>query len=128
MKRVIAILLFVLFCLTLLTACGKKAEEPVEPTAAPTAEPAAKPTPTPAPTPEPTPEVTSEPSPEPAPINPLTGEPLAAELAAQRPIAVMINNHEDAQPQCGISEASIIYEIPVEGWITRMIGIFQDYS
>jgi hypothetical protein len=40
----------------------------------------------------------------------------------------MINNISVAQPQLGISKADIIYEILVEGGITRMMAIFQDVS
>ena len=76
-------------------------------------------------TPEPTPESTPEPTPEPAPtiVNPLTGEAVAEDISALRPFAVQMNNHQDALPQCGISAASIIYEMPEEG-ITRMTAIF----
>ena len=31
-------------------------------------------------------------------------------------------------PQYGISQASIIYEAPVEGRITRLMGLFEDYD
>lgn len=37
----------------------------------------------------------------------------------------MINNIVYAQPQVGISNADIIYEIPAEGGITRMMAIFS---
>ena len=40
----------------------------------------------------------------------------------------MINNIRTAQPQLGISKADIIYEIVVEGGITRMMALFQDLS
>lgn len=39
----------------------------------------------------------------------------------RRPIAVMLDNHWDARPQMGFSEAKIIYEMQVEGTITRMM-------
>lgn len=45
-----------------------------------------------------------------------------------RPISVMLNNIVDAMPQCGVGEADIVYEMVVEGGITRMLGIFSDYS
>jgi hypothetical protein len=38
----------------------------------------------------------------------------------------MVNNHPDAQPQCGISGADIVYEVLAEGQITRMIMVFSD--
>lgn len=45
---------------------------------------------------------------------PLTGEPLSSKPANTRPFAVMINNIVFAQPQVGISNADMIYEIPAE--------------
>lgn len=58
----------------------------------------------------------------------LTGEWIDAELAAKRPVAVMLENTSASQPSYGISNADIIYEYPVEGGITRFMAIFQDYS
>jgi len=44
-----------------------------------------------------------------------------------RPIAVMINNHKIAQPyQTGLNDAYLVYEIVVEGGITRMMAVFKD--
>ena len=57
----------------------------------------------------------------------LTGLPVSDELYHARPLAVMFNNIEAGCPQAGIAEASIIYEVPVEGRITRLMGIFEDY-
>lgn len=55
---------------------------------------------------------------------PFTG--LAVEkAAAQRPLAVMINNAPAARPQSGMSAADIIIEVLAEGGITRFIAIFQ---
>ena len=42
----------------------------------------------------------------------------------RRPLAVMIENHEEARPQSGLSYADIIYEAVVEGGVTRFMGIF----
>lgn len=42
----------------------------------------------------------------------------------RRPLAVMIENSEDARPQSGLSRADIIYEALAEGWITRFMGVF----
>lgn len=61
----------------------------------------------------------------PSGINPLTGLPMEPEYEMNRPIAVMFNNLKAAQPQLGISQADIIYEVPTEGGITRMVGLFQ---
>ena len=80
--------------------------------------------------PEVTPEIQPESQPEPAPevdpfTNPLTGETGEVELASDRPVAIMLNNLKKALPQAGISQADVIYEIPVEGGITRMMALFQ---
>ncbi|MGI6446368.1 MAG: DUF3048 domain-containing protein [Candidatus Ozemobacteraceae bacterium] len=42
-----------------------------------------------------------------------------------RPMAIMIENHRLARPQTGLNEANIVYEIPVEGGITRFMGIYN---
>ncbi len=61
--------------------------------------------------------------------NPLTGTyDLADEAVGKRPVAIMINNIKIALPQSGISEADIMYEMPVEGGITRMMAVFADYT
>ena len=44
-----------------------------------------------------------------------------------RPIAIMINNHKTAQPlQTGLNDAYLVYEIVVEGGITRMLAVYKD--
>ena len=43
-----------------------------------------------------------------------------------RPYAVMINTHNDALPQSGLQNAYIVYELMVEGGITRMMALFKD--
>ncbi len=53
----------------------------------------------------------------------LTGEWKDEKVVNRRPIAVMIPNNSPAMPQYAISRASIIYEAPVEGRITRLMGI-----
>ncbi len=58
----------------------------------------------------------------------LTGEWKDEEVVNRRNIAVMIPNNKPALPQYGISRASIIYEAPVEGRITRLMGFFEDYD
>lgn len=44
--------------------------------------------------------------------------------AKRRPLAVMVENSEDARPQSSISRADIVYEALAEGWITRFMGVF----
>ena len=49
------------------------------------------------------------------------------EKSKTRPYAVMINNHNQARPyHSNLNKANIIYEIIVEGGITRMLAIFKD--
>src|SRR5574344_1190792 len=49
------------------------------------------------------------------------------EKSKTRPIAVMINNHAQARPyHSGLQDANIVYEIIVEGGITRMMAVFKD--
>jgi hypothetical protein len=61
------------------------------------------------------------------PLNPLTGEPLVDPQAeGKRPIAVMINNIKVATPQIGVGAADLLYEMPVEGGITRLMAVFAD--
>ena len=58
--------------------------------------------------------------------NPLTGEGMHKDISMNRPVAIMINNIIQAQPQCGVSNADIIFELPAEGGVTRMLAVFQD--
>ena len=42
-----------------------------------------------------------------------------------RPIAVMIDNHNQAWPQAGLNKAYMVYEIIVEGGETRLMALFK---
>lgn len=65
----------------------------------------------------------------PANQNLLTGlADLTDGAIGKRPVAVMVNNVEAALPQLGISKADIIYEIPVEGDVTRLMALYADYT
>ena len=57
----------------------------------------------------------------------LTNEWVDENIAKTRPIAVMIPNSKTAS-QYGISNASILYECNVEGSMTRLMGVFEDWS
>ena len=58
----------------------------------------------------------------------LTGKWVSKEVAAQRPLACMISNQPEAPNQSGISQASIVYEVPGEdNYATRFMGIFEDW-
>lgn len=62
-------------------------------------------------------------------INRLTGlNTLTDEAVGSRPVAIMINNMSGALPQYGIAAADIMFEIEVEGGITRMMAIYGDYT
>lgn len=52
-------------------------------------------------------------------------DPSATQLSR---FAVMIDNHPDAKPQSGLAEASLVYEIPVEGGLTRFMAVFDASS
>lgn len=132
MKKVYTLMICLLVAALLLSGCSKREAPVAEPTPAPVATEApvveATPEPTAEPTPEPTPEPTAEPEQAPEATgftNPLTGESAEKDLSMTRPFTVMFNNHINALPQCGITSADLIYEMPEEG-ITRMMGVFAD--
>lgn len=71
-----------------------------------------------------------EPEPEIVQVNkyvcPLTGIGVEKEEDIKyRPVAVMIDNERSARPQSGIGDADIVYEMPVEGNITRYMAIYH---
>lgn len=43
-----------------------------------------------------------------------------------RSFAVMIDNVGDARPQASLNEAEIVYEVTVEGRLTRLLAVFKD--
>ena len=53
---------------------------------------------------------------------------LSEKAIGKRPVAVMVNNVEDALPQYGISQADVIFELPVEGDLTRLMAMYADYT
>ncbi len=57
---------------------------------------------------------------------PLDGLPTPRQRADRAPIAAMIDNFVAARPQSGTGEASVVYEAPVEGGITRLMPIFLE--
>lgn len=60
----------------------------------------------------------------PPPEDPIDGDAVAPALAGRRPIAVVIDNHPEARPQWGLSQASRVYEALTEGGITRYLAVF----
>ena len=61
-------------------------------------------------------------------ISKLTGEYVKKSIANKRPVALMYNNIINAIPHSGLYNADVCYEAPVEGSITRIMGIFENYS
>ena len=57
----------------------------------------------------------------------ITNEWVSEEVNNTRPITVMIPNTKTAS-QYGISRADVLYECNVEGSITRLMALFQDWS
>jgi len=58
-------------------------------------------------------------------VHPLNGTPMFEEWKGSA-VAVIINNHPEALPHYGISQADIVYELEAEGSITRMLALFTD--
>lgn len=56
----------------------------------------------------------------------LDGTQVAVGSENVHPLAVMIENHPDARPQSGLSQASLVYEAIAEGGITRFMAVFRD--
>jgi hypothetical protein len=60
------------------------------------------------------------------PPSPLNGMGVEDEAAMdRRVIAVKIDNHWNARPQSGIEQADAVYELLVEGGLTRFIALFH---
>lgn len=108
MKRTISILLVLMLCCCLFTGCGSNEDEGSG--APPTVDTEGLKVN----------EVVS------GIINPLTGEAVENDISANRPYCVMINNHPDARPCAGLSQAAMVYEVVVEGGITRLMAVFND--
>ncbi len=58
----------------------------------------------------------------------LSGLPVDEKIGNRRPVAIMLNNLKAAQPMCGVSRADVVYEYVVEGGITRLMGLFENYD
>lgn len=128
-KRIFALCSALLLSLTVFAGCGSKPTEESaasEPEATATAAPTAKAESSAA---ESTAEPTEAPSTEPANVNLLTGLPTLTDGAiGKRPVAVMVNNVDAALPQYGISAADLIFELPVEYDLTRLMAVYGDYT
>lgn len=128
-KRIFALCSALLLSLTVFAGCGSKSTEESaasEPEATATAAPTAEAESSAA---ESTTEPTEAPSTEPANVNLLTGLPTLTDGAiGKRPVAVMVNNVDAALPQYGISAADLIFELPVEYDLTRLMAVYGDYT
>ena len=58
----------------------------------------------------------------------LSGLPVDEKIGNRRPVAIMLNNLKAAQPMTGVSRADVVYEYVVEGSITRLMGLFENYD
>ena len=58
----------------------------------------------------------------------LSGLPVDEKIGNRRPVAIMLNNLKPAQPMSGVSYADVVYEYVVEGGITRLMGVFENYD
>lgn len=128
-KRIFALCSALLLSLTVFAGCGSKPTEESaasEPEATATAAPTVEAESSAA---ESTAEPTEAPSTEPANVNLLTGLPTLTDGAiGKRPVAVMVNNVDAALPQYGISAADLIFELPVEYDLTRLMAVYGDYT
>jgi len=58
--------------------------------------------------------------------SPLSGVEVAPDLADRPITSVIIENHPDARPQSGLSQAGVVYEALAEGGITRFQAFFLE--
>ena len=113
-------------CLLALSGCGNEETPQAEPV-----QPANQPTEVIV---EPTPEAEDVEEEDPNALEPgqmrsyLSGLPVDEKIGNRRPVAIMLNNLEAAQPMSGVSYADVVYEYVVEGAITRLMGVFENYD
>lgn len=111
LSKAFALILAVVMLTGSLVACGKEEAEPTEPSTEATT-------------------VTTTQSPyDRGEYNPLTGElNYDTKLLKNRSVLVSVENSPQARPQWGIASADIVWEMVVEGGITRMLLMFADAS
>ena len=109
----------------MLAGCQKNETAEAEPTATPEPTQEAEATPEPTAMAAEEPEPTEDPIPDGYVVSYLTGEYVPESIGRRRPVAVMLNNLKPACPQAGIANAGVVYEAPVEGGITRLMGVFD---
>ena len=124
---VLTLVLLLSLSLIFIAGCKKTEESETEPSG--TVETSQE---TPA-TPTPTPTMTPTPIPTPTPAQPALNEMNLLtgayrenpEEPQPRPLAIMVNNTVKALPQMGIRKADLIFEMPVEYGITRLMAVFS---
>ena len=126
MKRLQVLLLVALSSTLLLFGCGKKEEEVVEPVVEQVIDDIIAPVDVEEKEEEPETDVDTPPA-EGMVRSRITNEWVTEEVNNTRPITVMIPNTKTAA-QYGISQADVLYECNVEGSITRLMALFQDWS
>ncbi len=118
MKKITACLLSVVL-LGLLSACDLRAASSSLPVSS--APPVSS-------MPESKPEPPVYPLPDGNTINPLSGLARPEGMApGQRPVAVMVANSQAALPQRGITQAEVIFEMPIASGTTALMAVFADY-
>ena len=58
-------------------------------------------------------------------LAPLTGLPVASEVARRPATTVKVDNSPQGRPQSGLDRADVVIEEKVEGTITRLLAVFQ---
>jgi hypothetical protein len=102
-------------CAIVAASCGGGGTAATSPTGAPIAAQTATATSAPTPTPTPKPK-----------FWPLTGLPAPADATiGRRPLNVRLPNDPGARPQYGLNKADIVFEMIVEGGVTRYSAIFH---
>lgn len=123
-----AVILAVALAATSLCACGNKNEQVNEPAAVQETAPVKTETPTVVEKAEEVEEADPNALPEGQMRSFLSGLPVDEKIGNRRPVAIMLNNLKAAQPMCGVSYADVVYEYVVEGSITRLMGLFENYD
>ena len=114
MKRLVSAVLACALTVGLFAGCGQAPSSPSTPASA-GSQPVATPTP--------------EPPPPPYTAEVLTGEKREdGTVPNTRITAIMVNNIAACRPQRGLSDAKVLFEIRVEGGISRFMALYDDYK
>ena len=101
----------------LATACGNESVRFQVPSTSPAASATVAASPTPEPTFDPAATCTS--------CWPLNGKPLGDGSLSKRPLLVKVDNVPVARPHYGITQADMVIEEIVEGYVTRLAAVYQ---